>query len=154
MDIHIVGYTARDFKDELPFNVHIHGFLDRTGVMDVLAKSDVACGSLALHRNHIQEASPLKVREAAAYGIPLVLAYRDPDLMNLRSECLLQLPNTEDNVLSHVEQIRSFAHQMMGKRIQREAIAGLIDQSHKEDLRLAFFGEVLKNAQRSNAQNA
>jgi glycosyltransferase involved in cell wall biosynthesis len=145
LDIHIVGYHAHDFKDKLPFNVQIHGFLDRAGVMNVLAKTDVACGPLALHRIHTQEGSPLKVREAAACGIPILLAYHDPDLIHLSSECLLQLPNTEENVLSHIEKIRSFAYQMMGKRIQRAAIADLIDQSHKEDLRLAFFDEVMKN---------
>ncbi len=75
-----------------------HGFLDRAGVMDVLMKTDVACGSLALHRNNMQEASPLKVREALAYGIPVLLGYKDTDLSNLQSEYILQIPNTEDNV--------------------------------------------------------
>lgn len=143
--IHIVGYQPSDVPKEAPSNVQFHGFLDRTEVMDVLVKTDVACGSLALHRNHMMEASPLKVREALAYGIPVLLGYRDTDLSILDIEYILQIPNTEDNVLTHSEQIRSFAYGMMGKRLRRNLIANLIDQGPKEEARLAFFSEIIKN---------
>ena len=143
--INIVGYHASDITQDTPSNVQIHGFLDRDGVKDVLMKTDVACGSLALHRKNMQEASPLKVREALAYGIPILLGYRDTDLSNLDNEYILQIPNTEDNVMAHSEQIRSFAYNMMGKRIRRELIANLIDQDPKEKARLAFFDEIVKN---------
>ena len=80
LEINIVGYQLSDIKEDIPANVHIHGFLDRTGIMDVFMKTDVACGTLALHRKKMQEASPLKVREALAYGIPVLLGYKDTDL--------------------------------------------------------------------------
>ncbi len=142
--IDIVGYDKTNFAQPLPANVMLYGFLDREGVLQVLTGSDVACGSLALHRNNMQEGSTLKVREALAHGIPVLLGYRDTDLVNLKSECLMELPNTEDNVVSHAAQIRSFAYRMMGRRFDRDEIAGRIDQRHKESARLAFFDEILK----------
>ena len=142
LKINIVGYKGADFARPLPTNVTAYGFLDRAAVAKVLMESDVACGSLALHRNNMQEGSTLKVREALAYGLPVLLGYRDTDLMDLESECLLELPNTEDNVVSHSEQIRSFTYHMKGMRIDRDEIAPRIDQPIKEASRLAFFEQI------------
>ena len=63
---------------------------------------------------------------------------------DLDSECVLKIPNTEDNVLTHAEQIRAFAYKMMGRRLNRDAIANLIDQGPKEETRLAFFDEIVE----------
>jgi glycosyltransferase involved in cell wall biosynthesis len=145
LKINIVGYQPPRNTDSVPTNVQFHGFLDRAGVREVLMKTDVACGSLALHRNNMLEASPLKVREAVAYGIPFLLGYKDTDLSNLESEYILQIPNTEDNVEVYAEQIHSFAYNMMGKRLNRDAIADRIDEGPKEEIRLAFFNEINKN---------
>jgi glycosyltransferase involved in cell wall biosynthesis len=145
LKINIVGYQLSDVTTDVPSNVQLHGFLDRAGVRDVLMKTDVACGSLALHRNHMREASPLKVREALAYGIPVLLGYEDTDLSNLESEYILKIPNTEDNVDAYAEKIRSFAYRMVGKRLSRDLIEDRVDQGPKEEARLAFFDEIIKN---------
>jgi glycosyltransferase involved in cell wall biosynthesis len=145
LKINIVGYQPSGSPESVPSNVQFHGFLDRVGVREVLMKTDVACGSLALHRNDMMEASSLKIREAVAHGIPVLLGYKDTDLSNLESEYVLQIPNTEDNVVVNAEQIRSFAYDMMGKRLSRNTIANLIDQGPKEETRLAFFDEIIKN---------
>ncbi|MGZ6315786.1 MAG: glycosyltransferase [Anaerolineales bacterium] len=151
LKINIVGYEGGDLSHPLPANVMLHGFVDRLAIKSVLMKSDVACGSLALHRNGMQEGSTLKVREALAYGLPLILGYRDIDLMNFQNDCILELPNTEENVVSHAAQIRSFAYGMMGRRLPREAVTSLIDQQPKEQARLAFFDEVVKMGKHASA---
>ena len=151
LKINIVGYEPADFAHALPANVTLHGFLDRPAIKSILMKSDVACGSLALHRNEMQEGSTLKVREALAYGLPLILGYRDIDLVNVQNDCILELPNTEENVASHAAQIRSFAYSMMGRRLPREAVSGLIDQPSKERTRLTFFEEVIKIGKHASA---
>lgn len=145
LEVNIVGYHHSDADLDVPTNVQFHGFLDSAGIRKILMKTDAACGSLALHRNHMMEASPLKVREALAYGVPLLLGYKDTDLSNLESEYILQIPNTEDNVLVHAEQIHSFTYNMMGKRVSREFSAAHIDQGPKEEKRLAFFDETVRN---------
>jgi glycosyltransferase involved in cell wall biosynthesis len=146
LKINIVGYRPREVGRFLPANVKAYGFLDPLGVKDVLRETDVACGSLALHRNNMQEGSTLKVPEALAYGIPVLLGYHDTDLAGLKTECILQLPNTEDNVAANAEQIRSFAYRMRGRRIRREDISARIDQRAKEQDRLAFFDEIVRNS--------
>jgi glycosyltransferase involved in cell wall biosynthesis len=145
LKFNIVGYHLSDECEDAPSNVKFHGFLDRVGIIEILMKTDIACGSLAMHRNDMTEASPLKVREALAYGIPVLLGYKDTDLSTLESEYILQIPNTEDNVMVHAEQIRSFAYSMMGKRVNRDMIANRIDQGPKEKIRLAFFDEIRNN---------
>jgi hypothetical protein len=141
----IVGYTADELGGALPPNLLAPGFLEPDAVKEVLQETDVACGSLALHRNNMQEGSTLKVPEALAYGIPVLLAYRDTSLTGLNNDCILELPNTEDNVASNAERIRSFVYSMLGRRIRREAVALCIDQRVKEADRLAFFDGILRD---------
>lgn len=145
LKINVVGYQRSGFAENVPDNIQFYGFLDREGIKDILMETDVACGSLALHRNKMMEASPLKVREAIAYGIPIILGYKDTDLSNLTSKFILQIPNTEENVAMYAERIRSFAYNMLGKRLNRETFTNLIDQGPKEQIRLAFFNEIKKN---------
>lgn len=141
--VNIVGYSAKDIDMTIPANTTMHGYLSYAQIRDVLAKTDVACGTLALHRKNMQEACPLKVREAVLYGVPLILAYHDIDLSDLNLPTILQIPNTEDNFLSHIEQIRVFAFAMMGKRLDFNVVAPYLDQRKKEEARLAFFEKVM-----------
>ena len=147
LTVNIVGYGAKDLAYPLPANVKASGLLNEAGVRAVLMETDVACSSLALHRNRMEEGSTLKVPEAMAYGIPILLAYRDTELSDLQSDCILQLPNTEDNVASHVDEIRSFAYRMLGRRLSREDVAPCIDQRLKEKRRLAFFAQMMEQGQ-------
>ncbi|MFT3892224.1 MAG: glycosyltransferase [Anaerolineales bacterium] len=149
LTINIVGYTAQEFTDPVPSNFHLLGFLHRDQVKEVLRVSDAAFGTLALHRKQMEEASPLKVREAAAHGIPLILGYQDTDLSDIRSDCILQIPNTEDNVERYAEQIHEFAYNMRGRRLGSD-VAAIIDQKRKEDIRLAFFEQIVRNAHKGS----
>jgi glycosyltransferase involved in cell wall biosynthesis len=144
LNFNIAGYSPSDVPRPVPSNLNLLGFLHQPELKDLLASTDVACGTLALHRNNMEEASPLKVREALAFGIPLILAYRDTDLEGLDADWLLRLPNTPDNISENVEAIKSFAYRMMGRRVERALIESRIDQRAKEQERLAFFAEILK----------
>lgn len=98
----------------------------------------------------MEEASPLKVREALAFGIPLILAYNDTDLGGLDADWLLRLPNTQNNVIENIEAIKNFAYQMMGRRVERSLIAKRVNQRSKEQERLAFFAEIYQKATTQN----
>lgn len=141
--VNIVGYSAKDVDVSIPPNATMHGYLSHAQIRDVLAGTDVACGTLALHRKNMREACPLKVREAALHGLPLLLAYHDTDLSDLDLPTILQIPNTEDNLATHAEQIRKFAFDMMGKRLDFNAAAPRLDQRKKEEARLAFFEKTI-----------
>lgn len=145
--VNIIGYGRDAVEGTIPSNVHMHGMLSRSGTREILAQSDVVCGTLALHRKNMQEASPLKVREALAYGLPVILAYTDTDLNGLDLDVILQLPNQEDNLIKAQAQVRDFIYRMMGKRVERNTIMHLVDQRKKETERLSFFQQIL-DAQR------
>lgn len=68
VDFHIVGYAL---TCSLPQNIKTHGYLDKKQLYELYKKIDVGIGSLALHRNNMHEASPLKVREYLAFGFRL-----------------------------------------------------------------------------------
>lgn len=144
LTLNIIGYRKDDFSEVIPPNLSIHGYLGQNEIKEILANTDVVFGSLALHRNNMEEGSVLKVREALAYGIPVIIAHKDADLMGLNSACFLFLPNTEDNVASHADDIRDFAYNSMGQRVERELIAPRIDQRLKEEARLVFFQKILE----------
>lgn len=141
--VNLVGYSEKDLGSPAPLNVKLHGFLDKQGVRDVLMQTDVALGTLALHRNQMQEASVLKVREALAYGIPVVIAFRDTDLHDVELETILRIPNTEKNVMENAERIRRFAYDMIGKRVNINSVAPYLDQRKKEGARLEFFKQII-----------
>ncbi len=137
----VVG-IRREKVCEIPSNVSFYGPLDRQAYEPVLAKADVAIGTLALHRIRMNEACPLKVREYLAYGLPLILGHKDTDFPQ-GAPFILELPNTEDNVESSGTAIETFVFKWMGQRVSRNAISN-IDIRVKEARRLAFLHDVLE----------
>jgi len=145
----VIGYGPDDWAKRPPENMELFGFLNPEEIQKKLLKADAAFGTLALHRKNMEEACPLKVREALAYGFPIIYAYKDTDLEGVDSEFLLRLPNTENNVEDNVGAIREFAYRMRGRRIDRGLISSRIDQRTKEKKRLEFFEEIIRS---SNSQ--
>jgi glycosyltransferase involved in cell wall biosynthesis len=146
--INIVGYSQKDIDLPIPPNLKLHGFLNKQQVRDVLANTDVACGSLALHRNNMKEASVLKVREALAYGVPIIIAYHDTDLDSVMLDTILRIPNTENNVIENAEKIHKFAYAMMGRRVDIKSVSPYLDQRQKELTRLAFFQQIINGQEK------
>ena len=137
-DFDIIGMDQNALKDA-PANLRAHGYLNREAYIDILAQANIALGTLALHRKRGNEASPLKVREYLAVGLPVINAYRDTDFME-GADFILEIPNTENNVQTHLEQIRQFVHEKKYCRVARESIAH-IDAVHKEQQRLNFISQ-------------
>lgn len=136
----VIGPGADEVVDR-PANVHIHGLLDVADYLPILARADVAIGALALHRLDLSEASPLKVAEYLAYGLPAITSYTDTRFPG-GAPFLLQLPNTEDNVESCLDRLEAFVLGWMGRRVDREAV-GSIDARVIERGRLDFVLESL-----------
>ena len=128
----------------LPPNVTSHNELGRDELTTVLSESDVAFGTLALHRNSMHEACPLKTRHYLAHGLPVVIGYDDTDFLDLEPWYLLRLPNTESNVSESVESIRAFIRRGRDERVGRSEIAERIDLAPKEKRRLAFMRALLE----------
>jgi glycosyltransferase involved in cell wall biosynthesis len=134
----VIGYD-KPVDYEVPLNVVFHGYLSKENYQTLLAAADIALASLALHRVGLRDGSPLKSREYLAYGLPTILPYLDTDLHDLECNFLLKIPNREDNVETHAEEIRDFIYRMRGRRADRAVFAERIDIKEKERKRLKFF---------------
>jgi glycosyltransferase involved in cell wall biosynthesis len=120
-------------------NIVFHGAQDQTAYRKTLAMADIGVSSLAMHRINLEEASPLKSREYLAFGLPVIVGYRDTDF-DADHPFLLRIPNTDDNVDRpevHAS-IRKFVTAWHGHRVARESIAA-IDAVEKERHRLSFM---------------
>ncbi|HUH97514.1 MAG TPA: hypothetical protein VLZ89_09165 [Anaerolineales bacterium] len=137
--IDVIGYNGPSGNHRIPSNIVFHGYLPPERYRPLLAGADVALSSLAFHRVGLEEASPLKSREYLAYGLPMVVPYKDTDLDDLDYDVFLKIPNREDNVQTHAQAIRDFAYRMRGRRAERSLFASQIDVGFKEKNRLAFF---------------
>jgi glycosyltransferase involved in cell wall biosynthesis len=123
--------------------VTFHGFLTREEYEPILARADVAFGTLALHRKQMNEASPLKVTTYLAYGLPTIIGYEDTNFVGSEPWYLLRLPNVESNLRDGLERIRSFGQEVKGRRVPRNEVADRISAQSKEAARLSFFTAVL-----------
>jgi len=132
----IVGERA-DGEHE---NVRWHGELKRAELLEVLARAQVGVGPLALHRKGMEEASPLKVREYLAVGLPIMVGYVDADTADLE-EYTLRLPNAESNVIGQLDRIVEFVERARGLRVPRQEVEHL-GTERKEEQRLALFDEI------------
>jgi glycosyltransferase involved in cell wall biosynthesis len=123
--------------------VTFHGFLPREEYEPILARADLAFGTLALHRKQMNETSALKVPTYLAYGLPTVIGYEDTNFVGAEPWYLLRLPNDESNVRDGLGRIRSFAREVKGRRVPRDEVAERISARSKEAARLSFFAAVL-----------
>ncbi len=144
-DIHIdiIGCDEIPGVSAIPNNLTLHGYLTKNEYEKILGRATAAIGTLSLYKKGMQEAAPLKIRECAAYGIPLILPYKDTDLDTLDCDEILKIPNTENNIEQSTSQIHDFLYAMRGKRLKRELIKDRIDITTKEHKRLDFFQSFL-----------
>ncbi|MBE7175755.1 MAG: glycosyltransferase [Mucilaginibacter polytrichastri] len=134
---HIVGpVPERDTFAGLT-NVFFHGYLENVKLSQLYNAMDIGIGSLSLYKVNLNEASPLKVREYLANGLPVILGYTDTDVDNL--PYVLNIGNYENNVNDHLDEIAEFIKTWSGKKVKREELFDLIDVSKKEQRRLDFL---------------
>jgi len=131
-------------QDELPANLRVVSYMDQKAYQRLFAESDIGIATLALHRKSMNEACALKVRSYLASGLPVILASIDTDFLD-PEEFILQLPNTEDNVLPYIDDIRQFVHNWHHRRIDRRKIQR-IDVAEKEKQRLEFLSEFVNGS--------
>lgn len=139
IDIDVIGYDRLPGQNRSQSNLFFHGYLNKDQSRQVLSTVDAGLGTVALHRKAMEEASSLKTREYLAYGIPIIVPYRDTDLDDLNIDTILRIPNSEDTIEKNYSTIRDFVYRMRGKRVARTDIFSRIDVQVKEEQRLAFF---------------
>ena len=140
-DFHIVGPAQPEQPTGIR-NIYFHGYKSGIELNELYTSMDIGVGTLALHRKNMEEACPLKVREYAALGLPMILGYYDTDLSDKNFDFVLQIENVEDNIENNIQLIRDFILTWKGKRIPLEVIKPSVSISEKEKLRLEFFQQI------------
>lgn len=133
----IIGSAASELGWELPSNMVCHGYLPASRYRAILGMADVAVGSLALYRNEMQEACPLKTREYLALGLPVIFAHKDSDFP-CPTDFMLELPNAPGAMTNNTAVIDEFVGRWSGRRVPRSRILHL-DSLRKEKARLDYF---------------
>ncbi len=146
IDVHIVG----DENESTSPNIFFYGSLQTSEYREIASKCVAGIGTLNLSAKQMEEASPLKVREYLAMGLPVITRYRDVDL-DPSSNFLLQLPVDERTFSDFSLEIRSFLESWKSKRVDRSEVFHL-DVSVKESLRLEFF-ERVQNIHKAKLQS-
>jgi glycosyltransferase involved in cell wall biosynthesis len=140
-----IGLYKKEMNPIRLNNIHLHGHMIETDYKRIIKSADVAVATLALHRIGMNETTPLKVREYLAYGVPVIIGYRDPDFPE-KTPYILQLPNREENIISHLVEIKDFVSSWLDKRVEQKDILHL-DVSVKELKRLQFIERILQGFQ-------
>lgn len=139
VNFHLIG-----IEDDVDLNnVHTYGYLNTEKYMEIVEFCDVAIGTLALHRNNMNEASPLKVREYLHFGLPVIIGYEDTDFIGKTEEFILKIPNKEDNVKSSLHLIYNFMKKSKGMTVNSDKISHIY-YSEKERKRLDFLSKILR----------
>ena len=84
-NIHLIGNLSEQQISDIrnnkySSNIKCYGKLDSIEYLNILSQCDVGLGSLAMHRQGLEEGSTLKVREMLAMGIPVYSGHRDAAL--------------------------------------------------------------------------
>lgn len=136
---HIVGI------DDLggPNNVIWHGYLDKEEYLEILRDCDLCIGSLALFRNNMKEACPLKVREYLSCGFPAIVGYDDTAFINEKTpEFILKIDLEKFGVTAEIiEQIRDFTIRIRNKTVLSSEL-GAINLFSLEKNRIRFMMEI------------
>lgn len=145
IDIHIVG-DSRNIEQP---NLFFYGSLDRESYREIAAECVAGIGTLNLALKNMNEASPLKVREYLALGLPVISRYVDTDLA-ASEDFILELPSNSRPLDDFSKEIEEFLEEWSNKRVPRERIRHL-DVGVKEKIRIGFFEEILRRtASRAN----
>lgn len=136
------GSAAEGLSDRLVRLAPVHG----EDLAELLARTTVGVGTLALSRKGMTQACPLKSRTVLAAGVPLLYAYDDPALEDDRPFAL-RVADRPEWAESDLARIEAFVHRTtlepeLGEAAWRYARANL-DREVVEQARLEFMRSLL-----------
>ncbi|MCD4704705.1 glycosyltransferase [bacterium] len=143
LEFHIVGILPEVI--ERPENVIFYGFLKRHEYENVIINCDIGIGPTSLYRKKMKEACPLKIREYLAYGLPSIIYYTDSAFINKpKPSWILQLPNSENNVIENIDKILNFCYKMKDVIVTHDESKKYIDSALIEKNKLNFMENLIR----------
>jgi len=148
-EFHIVGPTKNDLNNNIKIgdNVIFHGYCNSSYLEELIPQCDIGISTLALHRNNMEEASPLKSREYLAYGLPIIIGYYDTDLLP-SFQYALNIGNYENNIIDNISEIDKFISFCSSINPSKVIATSekYLDYEAKEKVRIDFISQYLKKS--------
>ncbi len=150
---HIIGPDLDQLENIDGFsqcnNIRHYGYVSSDSAQKIVEACDVGIASLALHRQRMYEASPLKSRQYLAQGLPIIMGYSDTDGAIEELPYVLNIENYENNVIDNLGKIKQFFEQVVQFDPARiiEDVRPIFDIHNKEKKRLEFFRQILEAKQ-------
>lgn len=135
-DFNLVGIDGKNTQ-----NCFFHGYLNISEYDSMMRKSSVAIGSLALYRNGLTQACPLKVREYLVNALPVIVGYQESALKN-KPKWGLELDRVDDE---SIISIRNFVYENQFYSIPIGELES-IDIKVLEQKRFDFFKTFLQES--------
>jgi glycosyltransferase involved in cell wall biosynthesis len=146
LEFHLIGERF-DESSDIPPNVKVYGYLSEADYRQVISGCDIGIGTLALNNAGLSEASPLKVREYVAAGLPIIIGYRDTAFERQPiPQWVLQLPNKPDAIMGSVEKIVSFCRDYRDFVVPTSEAELYFSSEHLEKDRLSFFERIVSSS--------
>lgn len=133
-NFHVVGIDGKSKA-----NIQYHGYLSKEKYTKILQKCHICIGTLALFRNNMTEACPLKVREYLAYGFPTIVGYDDTVFLNEKTPSWFKKINPTH---INVDKIREFIVNNKDVTLSHDDVNKYISHTVTEQKRLHFMTEV------------
>lgn len=137
-DFHIVGATQ---KKSTFNNLYVHPEIYENELLIFLSKMDIAISTLALERNFMREASPLKTRLYLACGLPVVMGYLDTACTTNDTFYLYAGEETALDSVAFTNNLDKFIMKWKGKRVSRDQLQNF-DATFVERNRLQFINAI------------
>jgi len=141
LEFHVIGMIN---ETSVPSNITFHGEMNKEEYSEIIKKSDIGIGTLALDRKGMIEASPLKIREYLSFGLPIIINYIDTAFIQDSPEWILKLPSSKTQLLESTNKIVEFARINKGMRLSFREISNYISSNVLELERLDFIKSVIK----------
>ena len=119
-----------------------HGQLAVEQYSKIARNCNLAFGTLNQQVTGMNEASPLKVREYLALGLPVVIRYIDTDFHGNHS-FILNLPFDNRRLVDFKDEIFKFSSDWQNKRVSNFEVEPFISAKNKENQRIRFFERIL-----------
>ncbi|HET9733414.1 MAG TPA: glycosyltransferase [Acidimicrobiales bacterium] len=113
--------------------------------VQALGTLDLGLGSLAMSRVGLAESASLKVRDLVAYGIPVALFSKDPDLHRANDRCVRRFDEPIADPAKVADQVAEFAKACQGTRISNST-RSKVDVTAKARQYAAFLSNVATSA--------
>lgn len=116
-------YNLKNLSKELNMEKYVtfYGIKSGKDLDKIVNNSDIAIGSLGMHRINLEKASTLKLREYCARGIPFVYAYNDEDFIDFKYSLKIESNEKPININKIIEFYNSIKNENYIEKMRKYA---------------------------------